>query len=58
MASTNGVQVLRLAEEFKRVLDELLSASPEELEILLARASECRESILAAKEAWKKEERQ
>lgn len=58
MASTNDVQVRRLAEEFKNVLDELLSASPEDLEILLAKASECRESILAAKEAWRKEERQ
>jgi hypothetical protein len=47
--------VRRLAEEFKRVLDELLSAAPEELETLLARASACRGSILAAKEAWSRE---
>ncbi len=55
MASTNGAQVRRLAEEFKRVLDELLSAAPEELETLLARASSSRGAILAAKEAWSRE---
>lgn len=58
MVSTNGAQVRRVAEEFKRVLDELLSAAPEELETLLARASASRGSVLAAKEAWGREGRE
>ncbi len=49
MASTNGEQIRRLAGEFKSILDDLLAASPEELESALSKASSAREAIFAAK---------
>ncbi len=53
MTGTNGVHIRRLAEEFIRILEGFLSASPQELERSLERASAARASILAAKDEWR-----
>ena len=50
MVAGNGLQVRRLAEEFKRILDDLLSSPVAELESRLAAAAAARERILSLKE--------
>ncbi len=52
MVSANGSQVRRLAEEFKRLLDELLSSAPEKLESRLSDAAAARNRVMSAKEEW------
>lgn len=49
MVQTNGEEIRRLAEGFKKILDSLLAASPGEVEELLAQGKKARESILSAK---------
>jgi len=51
MASTNAEQIRRLAGKYRTILDTLLAASPEELEVLLARAARCRAAVLAGKDS-------
>lgn len=52
MVSGNGSQVRRLAEEFKRLLDELLSSDSEKLESRLSDAAAARDRVMSAKEEW------
>jgi prephenate dehydrogenase len=50
MVTGNYEQLRRLAEDFKKILGELLSASPAELESRLSEAGANREALLQAKE--------
>ena len=52
MVTGNYQQLRRLAEEFKDILGELLSASPVELESRLSEAGAAREALLQAKKEW------